>query len=103
MKKALKRTYGETIGKQKEATIKTEPVYHTCGAEGGKFQEGHHTQTEETFYAEKWKKFRNKNNTIGRTNDMSNNLQKVLKYPIPKGRNPSDKFGYQTHCNIAIL
>ena len=103
VKKALKQIFGETTGNQKvQPKIKTEPVYHASGAEGGQYQEGHHNNEEKIFYADKWrsKKYGYKPNNAAKSNIVEHSKQKVLKYPIPLGRNPLDRYGYITHCNI---
>ena len=98
IKETLKRTFGETTGTiREEIRIKQEPLFYTSNS-----KTQIESEEELTFYTNKWKKNKEKfkSPTFSKLNKGKENEQRFLKYPIPPGRNPLDRFGYMTHCNI---
>ena len=100
LKDTLKRSYGDSkTSCRSQINIKEEPSFQAIASEGHSKES---CGEEYTFYTQKWNKNINKMNQFpqNKLNQGKNNKNKVLKYPIPPGRNPLDRYGYMTHCNV---
>ena len=98
IKETLKRTFSATTGNSKEMTVKQEPIFVASTSKPS--SDSCMSEEELTFYTNKWKKRKENYKSINYSKlNKGKESQNFLRYPIPPGKNPLDKYGYITHCN----